>query len=237
MVIWVCRTHCLVSTTFLSGLERTLNKRGIESFINKPMLYIFPSREGNAAYFTINGYSMLINGGYALCAYETLWTYFSRSTKCSSLIRTIMHLGVLPAFLLRRWSIMRSSRTCWPCLVILLHPLYKSVALSISKGEIKPSSSLPSMSSAATKSTSRLSQQAQPADPKPTSTKKTTTKPKAGKPVKTEHKVREAVAYHSKTRPEAIGSQTNSSHQICHWAGQECQQCGCHLHWDCLYKH
>ena len=57
---------------------------------------------------------------------------------------------------------------------------------SISKGEVKPSSSLTSTSSAATKSTSRLSQQAPPAAPKPTSAKKTTTKPPAAKPVDTE---------------------------------------------------
>ena len=32
--------------------------------INKPVLYIFPGRNGDSAFFTLNGYSMLINGGY-----------------------------------------------------------------------------------------------------------------------------------------------------------------------------
>ena len=32
--------------------------------ITKPSLYIFPGRTGDSAFFTINGFSMLINGGY-----------------------------------------------------------------------------------------------------------------------------------------------------------------------------
>ena len=32
--------------------------------IVKPSLYIFPGRVGDSAFFTINGFSMLINGGY-----------------------------------------------------------------------------------------------------------------------------------------------------------------------------
>lgn len=60
---------------FLAGLDKLLNEAPIDSLmetgkingslkINKPLLYIFPSREGDAAYFTLNGYSILINGGY-----------------------------------------------------------------------------------------------------------------------------------------------------------------------------
>lgn len=32
--------------------------------VTRPSLYIFPSEQGDAAYFALNGYSMLINGGY-----------------------------------------------------------------------------------------------------------------------------------------------------------------------------
>lgn len=32
--------------------------------INKPSLYIFPGSDGDSAFFAVNGYSMLINGGY-----------------------------------------------------------------------------------------------------------------------------------------------------------------------------
>ena len=59
----------------LSGLSSFLNERPVEQMmetskftgtlrIQKPILYIFPALEGDSAFFTINGYSMLINGGY-----------------------------------------------------------------------------------------------------------------------------------------------------------------------------
>jgi microtubule-associated protein 1 len=84
--------------TFLSGLERMLNERGIESLmetgkltgtlrINKPMLYIFPSREGDAAYFTINGYSMLINGGYDRVK-PCFWTFVNMLSQIDSVLIT-----------------------------------------------------------------------------------------------------------------------------------------------------
>ena len=61
--------------SFLNDLKSYLNEAPVESFmdvskftgtlrINRPCLYIFPGKEGDAAYFTINGYSMLVNGGY-----------------------------------------------------------------------------------------------------------------------------------------------------------------------------
>lgn len=62
------------SETLLS-LEKFFNEKPIDQLmetskftgtlkISKPVLYIFPGREGDSAYFTMNGYSMLINGGY-----------------------------------------------------------------------------------------------------------------------------------------------------------------------------
>ena len=55
--------------------DRFLNSKPIDQIIeaskftgtlriNKPVLYIFPGRNGDSAFFTLNGYSMLINGGY-----------------------------------------------------------------------------------------------------------------------------------------------------------------------------
>lgn len=62
---------------FCGNLSQLLNERTLEDSleesrtkmtgtlrINKPCLYIFPSRQGDAAYFNLSGYSILINGGY-----------------------------------------------------------------------------------------------------------------------------------------------------------------------------
>lgn len=56
-------------------LEKFFNKVSVDQLmqnskstgtlkITKPCLYIFPASQGDSAYFAVNGYSMLINGGY-----------------------------------------------------------------------------------------------------------------------------------------------------------------------------
>ena len=68
-------TESSFSNEFCSNLKRFYNEKPARNFIDgsnhqgtlkitKPVLYIFPAREGDSAFFTINGYSILINGGY-----------------------------------------------------------------------------------------------------------------------------------------------------------------------------
>jgi len=60
---------------FVSKIKKFLNEKPSSDLINgskftgtlkisKPVLYIFPACEGDSAFFTINGFSLLINGGY-----------------------------------------------------------------------------------------------------------------------------------------------------------------------------
>jgi hypothetical protein len=64
------------SKDFVALLQSFYNHRPAKDFIEsikninstlrvtKPVLYIFPALEGDSAFFSINGYSILINGGY-----------------------------------------------------------------------------------------------------------------------------------------------------------------------------
>jgi hypothetical protein len=63
------------SNEFCSHLKRFYNEKPARDLIDrsnhqgtlkitKPVLYIFPAREGDSAFFTINGFSILVNGGY-----------------------------------------------------------------------------------------------------------------------------------------------------------------------------
>ena len=60
---------------FITEMSKFLNETPVEQLIDssnviatlriqKPTLYLFPDREGDSLFFTINGDSMLINGGY-----------------------------------------------------------------------------------------------------------------------------------------------------------------------------
>ena len=55
--------------------------------IQKPTLYIFPGREGDSAFFTINGYSMLVNGGYDR-AKPCFWSFVSMLQQIDSVLIT-----------------------------------------------------------------------------------------------------------------------------------------------------
>ncbi len=83
---------------FLADLGKFLNDRPLEQFmdsskvigtlrIQKPILYIFPAREGDSAYFTINGYSMLINGGYDRVK-PCFWSFVSMLQQIDSVLIT-----------------------------------------------------------------------------------------------------------------------------------------------------
>jgi len=83
---------------FIMGIDKLLNEQSIDSLmetgtltgtlrINKPLLYVFPSREGDSAYFTINGYSMLINGGYDRVK-PSFWTFVNMLSQIDSILIT-----------------------------------------------------------------------------------------------------------------------------------------------------
>jgi hypothetical protein len=55
--------------------------------ITKPLLYIFPSREGDSAYFTLNGYSILINGGYDRMK-PCFWSFVNMLAQIDSILIT-----------------------------------------------------------------------------------------------------------------------------------------------------
>lgn len=83
---------------FLDGLDKLLNETAIDTLmetgkltgtlrISKPLLYIFPSREGDSAYFTLNGYSILINGGYDRVK-PSFWTFVNMLSQIDSILIT-----------------------------------------------------------------------------------------------------------------------------------------------------
>ena len=87
-----------VYSEFLQGLDNCLNEKRIDTLmetgkltgtlrINKPLLYIFPSRQGDSAYFTLNGYSILINGGYDRVK-PCFWTFVNMLAQIDSILIT-----------------------------------------------------------------------------------------------------------------------------------------------------
>lgn len=87
-----------VYSEFLQGLDKCLNDRSIDTLmetgkfngtlrIDKPLLYIFPSKQGDCAYFTLNGYSILINGGYDRVK-PCFWTFVNMLAQIDSILIT-----------------------------------------------------------------------------------------------------------------------------------------------------
>jgi len=83
---------------FLTGLDKLLNETPIDTLmetsktvgtlkITRPVLYIFPSREGDSAYFMLNGYSILINGGYDRVK-PCFWSFVSMLAQIDSVLIT-----------------------------------------------------------------------------------------------------------------------------------------------------
>lgn len=83
---------------FITEMSKFLNETPVEQLIDsskvigtlriqKPTLYIFPGREGDSAFFTINGYSMLINGGYDRVK-PCFWSFVSMLQQIDSVLIT-----------------------------------------------------------------------------------------------------------------------------------------------------
>jgi len=83
---------------FIVEMNKFLNETQLEQLmdsskvigtlrIQKPTLYIFPGREGDSAFFTINGYSMLVNGGYDRVK-PCFWSFVSMLQQIDSVLIT-----------------------------------------------------------------------------------------------------------------------------------------------------
>ena len=83
---------------FIVEMNKFLNETQLEQLmdsskvigtlrIQKPTLYIFPGREGDSAFFTKNGYSMLVNGGYDRVK-PCFWSFVSMLQQIDSVLIT-----------------------------------------------------------------------------------------------------------------------------------------------------
>lgn len=83
---------------FMGEMSKFLNEKPLDQLmdsakvigtlrIQKPILYVFPGREGDSAFFTINGYSMLINGGYDRVK-PCFWSFVSMLQQIDSVLIT-----------------------------------------------------------------------------------------------------------------------------------------------------
>jgi hypothetical protein len=69
-------------------LDRYFNKSSVDELLedntritgtlkmSRPALYVFPSLQGDSAYFAVDGFSMLVNGGYSR-AQPSFWKFVS----------------------------------------------------------------------------------------------------------------------------------------------------------------
>lgn len=62
--------------------------------LTRPALYIFPSQQGDSAYFALNGYSMLINGGYDR-QQPCFWKFINMLQQIDSVLVTHADLDAL----------------------------------------------------------------------------------------------------------------------------------------------
>ena len=101
----------------ISGIAEFLNEQPVDQImetsnftgtlrIQRPTLYIFPALEGDSAFFTINGYSMLINGGYDRVR-PCFWKFVSMLQQIDSVLITHSDadaLGGLSSFFAKKMS-------------------------------------------------------------------------------------------------------------------------------------
>lgn len=92
--------------------------------MTRPALYIFPSQQGDAAYFALNGYSMLINGGYDRLK-PCFWKFVNMLQQIDSVLVTHADadaLGGLSAFFAKK----ASEPDCKPDVLAVLGNLVHS---------------------------------------------------------------------------------------------------------------
>lgn len=92
--------------------------------MTRPALYIFPSLQGDSAYFALNGYSMLINGGYDRLK-PCFWKFVNMLQQIDSVLVThadVDSLGGLAAFFAKK----AAEPDCKPSVLTLLGNLVHS---------------------------------------------------------------------------------------------------------------
>jgi hypothetical protein len=83
---------------FFSLIERYFNLKSVDQLMEesrftgtlknpRPSFYVFPSGQGDSAYFSIDGYTMLINGGYSR-ARPCFWNFVSMLKQIDSVLLT-----------------------------------------------------------------------------------------------------------------------------------------------------
>ena len=81
-----------------AAFERYFNKRTVDSLLEdsaftgtlkspRPALYIFPGLHGDSAYFSVDGFSMLVNGGYSR-AQPVFWKFVNMFKQVDALLLT-----------------------------------------------------------------------------------------------------------------------------------------------------
>lgn len=103
-------------------LEKPKHKGTLK--ISRPTVYIFPSLQGDSTYFTINGYSMLINGGYDRLR-PCFWKFVSMLPQIDSVLITHTDtdaLGGLASFFAKK----AVESECEPAVLAVLGNLVHS---------------------------------------------------------------------------------------------------------------
>ncbi len=83
---------------FVTSLERYFNQRSVETLMedscfsgtlkmSRPALYVFPSLQGDSAFFSVDGFTALIDGGYSR-AHPSFWKFVSRVKQVDSVVLT-----------------------------------------------------------------------------------------------------------------------------------------------------
>lgn len=117
------------------ALTQLLNQTSIDQLMHsskhtgtlkmtRPTLYIFPSQQGDSAYFALNGYSMLINGGYDRLR-PCFWKFVNMLQQIDSVLVTHADtdaLGGLGAFFAKK----AAEPECNPSVLTVLGNLVQS---------------------------------------------------------------------------------------------------------------
>jgi hypothetical protein len=83
---------------FVSSIERYFNQSSVDSLMedsritgtlkmSRPSLYVFPSLQGDSAFFAVDGFSMLVNGGYSR-AQPSFWKFVSMVKQVDAVLLT-----------------------------------------------------------------------------------------------------------------------------------------------------
>jgi hypothetical protein len=85
--------------SLVTALERYFNQQSVDTLLEdnssingtlkmaRPALYVFPSLQGDSAYFAVDGFSLLVNGGYSR-AQPSFWKFVSMTKQVDAVLLT-----------------------------------------------------------------------------------------------------------------------------------------------------